>query len=200
MEEDHVAHSCDFLVIGGSAGSLEVLFKLLPLLRDDLPFPVGLVLHRRNSADSSLTGLLASKTLNPTREIEDKDPVLPGTIYLAPADYHLLIERDRTFSLDYSEKINFSRPSIDVTFESAAEVFGEGLVAILLSGANEDGTAGLTAVKKVHGTIVVQDPGTAQMPFMPHHAMTHSHVDHVLNLLEMATFINALRGHPGNDR
>lgn len=192
MEENYVNHTCAFLLIGGSAGSLEVLFRLLPLLRADLPFPVALVLHRRNSADSSLSELLGSKTLNPTQEVEDKEPVMPGTIYLAPAGYHLLIEHDRTFALDYSEKINFSRPSIDVTFESAAEVYGPGLVAMLLSGANEDGTKGLMAVKRVGGTAVVQDPDTAQMPFMPHHALTHLLVDHVFDTIQMATFINSL--------
>ncbi|SDH21611.1 two-component system, chemotaxis family, response regulator CheB [Dyadobacter soli] len=192
MEENHLNHTCEFLLIGGSAGSLEVLFRLLPLLRGDLPFPMALVLHRRNSTDSSLSHLLGSKTLNPTHEVEDKEPATPGTIYLAPADYHLLIEHDRTFSLDYSEKINFSRPSIDVTFESAAEVYGSGLVAILLSGANEDGTSGLTAVKKAGGTAIVQNPDTAQMPFMPHYALTHLPIDHVFDTIQMASFINSL--------
>lgn len=192
MEENHLKHACQLLLIGGSAGSLEVLFKLFPLLRADLPFPVALVLHRRNSGDSSLSDLLASKTLNPTHEVEDKEPVEPGTIYLAPADYHLLFEHDRTFSLDYSEKIHFSRPSIDVTFESASEVYGAGLVALLLSGANEDGTAGLQAVQREGGKAVVQDPETAQMPFMPNHAITHLAIDHVLDIVGMANFINAL--------
>ncbi|SEJ22327.1 two-component system, chemotaxis family, response regulator CheB [Dyadobacter sp. SG02] len=192
MEENHLNPTCEFLLIGGSAGSLEVLFRLLPLLRSDLPVPVALILHRRNSADSSLSDLLGSKTLNPTHEVEDKEPITPGTIYLAPADYHLLIERDRTFSLDYSEKVNFSRPSIDVTFESAAEVYGPGLVAILLSGANEDGTGGLIAVKRAGGRAIVQNPDTAQMPFMPHYALTHLPIDHVFDTLQMAAFINSL--------
>lgn len=192
MEENHVDHTCEFLMIGGSAGSLEVLFRLLPLLRPDLPFPVALVLHRRNSSDSSLAELLGSKTLNPTQEVEDKEPITPGTIYLAPADYHLLIEQDRTFSLDYSEKINFSRPSIDVSFESAAEIYGPGLVGILLSGANEDGTGGLMAVKRAGGRAVVQSPDTAQMPFMPHYALTHLAIDHVFDTIQMAAFINSL--------
>lgn len=192
MEENHLNHTCEFVLIGGSAGSLEVLFQLLPLLRGGLPFPMALVLHRRNSSDSSLSELLGSKTVNPTQEVEDKEPVRPGTIYLAPADYHLLIERDRTFSLDYSEKINFSRPSIDVTFESAAEVYGPGLVAILLSGANEDGTSGLIAVKRAGGVVVVQNPDTAQMPFMPHYALTHLSIDHVFDTIQMAGFINSL--------
>jgi two-component system, chemotaxis family, protein-glutamate methylesterase/glutaminase len=192
MEENRLTSSCDLLLIGGSAGSLEVLFRMLPLLRSDLPFPVILILHRRSSGDSSLSDLLGSKTLNPTHEVEDKEPVMPGTIYLAPADYHLLIEHDRTFSLDYSEKIHFSRPSIDVTFESAAEVYGARLVAILLSGANEDGSEGLAAIKQEGGTAVVQNPDTAQMPFMPHYAMTHVPVDHVFDILQMAAFINSL--------
>ncbi|WP_353720411.1 chemotaxis protein CheB [Dyadobacter sp. 676] len=192
MEENQLKNTCELLLIGGSAGSLEVLFKLLPLLRAGLGFPVVLVLHRRNSADSSLSDLLASKTPNPTREVEDKDPVIPGTIYLAPADYHLLIEHERTFSLDYSEKIHFSRPSIDVTFESAAEVYGSRLVAILLSGANEDGSEGLAAVKQAGGITAVQNPDTAQMPFMPHYAMTHLHVDYVFDTIQMASFINEL--------
>lgn len=192
MEEDHLNHTCAFLLIGGSAGSLEVLFKLLPLLRADLPFPIALVLHRRSSADSSLSELLASKTLNPTQEVEDKEPITSGTIYLAPADYHLLIEHDHTFSLDYSEKINFSRPSIDVTFESAAEIYGPRLVGILLSGANEDGTRGLTAVKRAGGIAAVQNPDTAQMPFMPHYALTHLPVDYVFDTIQMAAFINSL--------
>ncbi|GGM88733.1 putative chemotaxis protein-glutamate methylesterase [Dyadobacter beijingensis] len=192
MEENLLTATCELMLIGGSAGSLEVLFKLLPLLRTDLPFPLALILHRRSSGDSSLSDLLGSKTLNPTHEVEDKEPIVPGTIYLAPADYHLLIEHDRTFSLDYSEKVHFSRPSIDVTFESAAEVYGRGLVGILLSGANEDGTEGLAAIKNAGGTAVVQDPDTAQMPFMPHYAMTHLRTDHVLNTIQMAAFINSL--------
>lgn len=192
MEENQLNHTCELLLIGGSAGSLDVLFKLLPMLRGDLPFPMALILHRRNTGESSLSELLGSKTRNPTHEVEDKEPVTPGTIYLAPADYHLLIEHDRTFSLDYSEKINFSRPSIDVTFESAAEVYRSNLVAILLSGANEDGTKGLMAVKRAGGKVVVQNPDTAQMPFMPHYALTHLQIDHVFDMVQMAGFINNL--------
>lgn len=192
MEENRLNVPCEVLLIGGSAGSLEVLFRLLPLLRPDLPFPVILVLHRRNSSDSSLSELLASKTLNPTHEVEDKEPVVPGTIYLAPADYHLLIEHNRTFSLDYSEKVHFSRPSIDVTFESAAEVYGPRLAAILLSGANEDGSAGLGAIRRAGGITAVQNPDTAQMPFMPQHALTHAQVPYVFDTIQMAAFINSL--------
>jgi two-component system chemotaxis response regulator CheB len=192
MEENHVRQRCGLFLIGGSAGSLEFLFKLLPRLKADLPFPIVLVLHRRNSTDSSLSDLLATKSLNKTVEVEDKDPILPGHIYLAPADYHLLIEKDRTFSLDYSEKINFSRPSIDVTFESAAEIYGHATVGAILSGANEDGTQGLIAIKRAAGQTIAQHPDTAQMPFMPQHAIAAGTVGHILDVAGMADFINKL--------
>ncbi|CAG5068856.1 Protein-glutamate methylesterase/protein-glutamine glutaminase [Dyadobacter sp. CECT 9623] len=192
MEENRITPHCELLLIGGSAGSLEVLFKLLPLLKADLPFPVVLVLHRRNSGDSSLTELLASKSSLFTSEVEDKDPILAGNIYLAPADYHLLIENDRSFSLDYSEKINYSRPSIDVTFESAANIYGCSVVAALLSGANEDGTRGLMAIQKAGGRTVAQLPATAQMPFMPQHAITSDAAGLVLDIPGMAHFFNTL--------
>jgi two-component system, chemotaxis family, protein-glutamate methylesterase/glutaminase len=198
MEKNDVTRPCGILLIGGSAGSLEVLFKLLPRLKPDLSFPIVLVLHRRSSSDSSLTDLLSSKTTNITREVDDKDPVTPGVIYLAPPDYHLLLEQEHYFSLDYSEKVNFSRPSIDVTFESAADVYASSTVGILLSGANEDGTEGLIAIKKAGGRTIAQDPATAQMPFMPHHAITHSEVDHVFDLTQLAAFVNSLVGTGSN--
>jgi two-component system chemotaxis response regulator CheB len=193
MEENSVSQHCEVLLIGGSAGSLEVLFKLLPQLRPGLPFPIIVVLHRRNYAESSLSELLSTKTTAVTREVEDKDVITPGHAYLAPADYHLLIEKDHSFSLDDSEKINFSRPSIDVTFESAAEIYGPGIVALLLSGANEDGTHGLFVIKKAGGKTVAQDPQSAQMPFMPHYAIVHGAVDHVFDPQQMVHFINNLR-------
>lgn len=193
MEENDVKRDLKVVVIGGSAGSLSVLFEIFPALSPDLNTTIILVLHRKNSADSALSDLLATKTVIPTKEVEDKDPILPGNIYLAPADYHLLIEKDYTFSLDYSEKINFSRPSLDVTFESAADVFGPSLIAILLSGANEDGTAGLITVKQSGGLIVAQKPETAQMPFMPQHAIANTDIDMVLDVKEITDFINLLR-------
>lgn len=192
MEKSHVDRSIKAVVIGGSAGSLEVLFKLLPLLRTDLALVIIIVLHRRSSGDSSLQELLSTKTTLPLSEVEDKDPIRSGNIYLAPSDYHLLIEKDFTFSLDYSEKINFSRPSLDVTFESAADVYGSSLAGIILSGANEDGTKGLQAIKNSDGTIIAQAPDTAQMSLMPQYAIDHLQVDFVFNIDEMAEFMNDL--------
>jgi len=177
------------LILAGSAGSLSVIFNLLPSLKPHFPFAILLVLHRKNSGDSSLPELLGIKTTVPVREVEDKDLIQPGTIYLAPADYHLLIEKERYFSLDYSEKINFSRPSIDVTFESAAEVYGSRLVAILLSGANEDGTLGLAAVKAAGGVMIAQDPLTAQMPVMPQRAITFNAIQSVLTPEQIGEYV-----------
>jgi len=192
MEKNSLNRHFKTIVIGGSAGSLEVLFRLLPKLRPDLKIAVIIVLHRRNSGDSSLSELLSTKSSIPTQEVEDKDPILPGNIYLAPSDYHLLAEKNFTFSLDYSEKINFSRPSLDVTFESAADVYGSSLIGIILSGANEDGTKGLLTIKNNGGIIVAQEPKTAQMPLMPQYAIDHAAIDYILGIDEMADFINGL--------
>ncbi|WP_266366433.1 chemotaxis protein CheB [Tellurirhabdus rosea] len=180
------------VVIGGSAGSIDVLLRLLPALRGPLRFAIVVVIHRKNAADSVLATLLAFKTEIPLKEVEDKDPILPNTIYLAPADYHLLLEREGFFSLDDSEKINFSRPSIDVTFETAADVYGAGAVGILLSGANADGAEGLNAIARAGGLTVVQQPETARVDFMPMQALAVAAVDRVLNTDDMAALLNGL--------
>jgi two-component system, chemotaxis family, protein-glutamate methylesterase/glutaminase len=178
MEENSLTQFSKLLLIGGSAGSLEVLIDILPYLPETIDFPIVIVLHRRSGQDMLLEELLASKTRLLVQEVEDKTPLLPGYIYVAPADYHLLFEKDYRLALDISEKINYSRPSIDVSFESAAKVYGAKLTAILLSGANADGTNGLFFVKKAGGTIVVQNPESALMPFMPRNAAKHNEIDH----------------------
>ncbi|MGA0556990.1 chemotaxis protein CheB [Larkinella sp. VNQ87] len=192
MAEDRVKTVCKAVVIGGSAGSIEVFLKLLPALPMPLSFAVIIVVHRKNSTDSSLAHVLSIKTAVPIQDVEDKDPVLAGNMYLAPADYHLLIEKDEVFSLDNSEKVNYSRPSLDVTFESAADVYGPALVGVLLSGANADGTAGLKAIKQAGGIIVAQKPETAQSSFMPQQAIMHAPVDHVLDVDGLITFLRSL--------
>lgn len=193
MEENRLTTPCQAVVIGGSSGSIEVLLKVLPALAPQVPLVIILVLHRKNTSDSTLLDILALKSALPLREVEDKDPVEPGHIYLAPADYHLLVEQDRLFSLDDSEKVNYSRPALDVTFESTAEVYGPSLVGILLSGANADGTRGLEAIKKAGGVTVAQQPESAQAGYMPQHAILHTVVDHVLDVPELIRFLNALR-------
>lgn len=183
---------CEALIIGGSAGSLNVILKLLPDLRTDINFPIIIVLHRKSGRNSILTDLLSARTTLKVKEIEEKEEIRSSIIYLAPPSYHLLLENDRTFSLDASEKINFSRPSIDVTFESAADVFKENLVCLLLSGANSDGTLGLEAVNRFGGKTSIQDPKSATSSFMPKNALDHVPIDEILEPKNMANFINNL--------
>ena len=165
------------IVIGGSAGSLEVILEItnrLPLYTTAI---IIIIVHRKIDNDSILEDLIAQKTLYAVKEVEDKDPIIPGTIYIAPPDYHLLIENKDTFSLDSSEKIHFSRPSIDVTFESVAELFTNRVMGILLSGANADGAAGLACIKELGGHTLVQNPASAEMSIMPQQAINRNIVD-----------------------
>ncbi len=169
------------LVIGGSAGSLSVVLKILPLLEKDWNLSVIIVFHRKASEDTTLAEMLSTRTAFDVKEADEKDELLPGTIYLAPPDYHVLIEREHTITLDDSEKVNFSRPSIDVTFESAAQVYGDELTCILLSGANADGVEGLKIAKSLGAFIIVQDPTCAEVPYMPREAVNNVAVDFLLS-------------------
>jgi two-component system, chemotaxis family, protein-glutamate methylesterase/glutaminase len=192
LEKDPLISRYELLIIGGSAGSLELLLSVLPELEQPLKIAIVVVLHRRPFGDSSLAKLFSYKTGIPVREVEDKEAVLPGVIYIAPADYHLLIERERTFSLDISEKVHYSRPSIDVAFDSAADVYGNKLVALLLSGANADGVEGMEKVAALGGLIAVQDPATALVPIMPEQAIARLKVDHIVDRSSLPAFINGL--------
>jgi len=184
--------NCEALIIGGSAGSLDVLLKVLPAIDTLINFTIIIVVHRKQGMDSLLCDLLSSKTTIKVKEVEEKEKILPRTIYIAPSDYHLLLEKDLTFSLDYSEKVNYSRPSIDVTFQSAAEVYTNKLVCLLLSGSNADGVNGLITVSSYEGETAAQDPTTAQVDYMPAQAILRANIDHVLTIDEMAAYINAL--------
>lgn len=185
-------NGCKALIIGGSAGSLEVLLKILPNLSTDLSFPIIIVVHRKQGTDFLLADLLSSKTTLKVKEVEEKEEIKAKTIYIAPSDYHLLIEKNFTFSLDYSEKVNFSRPSIDVTFQSAAEVYTNKLACLLLSGSNADGVNGLKAVKIHGGLALAQDPATASIGYMPEQAILSVKIDQVLKVEDMADYINSL--------
>jgi two-component system chemotaxis response regulator CheB len=183
------------LVIGGSAGSLQVILSLLAAIEDDFPMPVLIVLHRNGGFESSLEDLFSSRTHLPIREVEEKDPLRAGTIYLCPADYHVLLEKDHSFSLDYSERVHFSRPSIDVTFRSAADIFGPGLICLLLSGGNADGTEGMQYAQGRGGLTMAQDPATADVPYMPRHAISRMKVDFIIPTDEIPGFVHQLGGH-----
>lgn len=190
MAEGNVKATDKLVVIGGSAGGLDVILRTLPDIGLRLPVAVIIVLHRKVNNDGALVELLATRTQIPVKEAEEKEPIKAGVIYVAPADYHLLIEEDRTFSFDFSEKINYSRPSIDVVFDTASEAFGPGLVCILLSGANADGVNGLKAASERGGVIAVQDPESAEVSYMPRQAIERMQIDNVLQIDQIAGFIN----------
>jgi two-component system, chemotaxis family, protein-glutamate methylesterase/glutaminase len=191
MEENKHMTKHRALIIGGSAGSLDVLLKVLPELNPNVQFPIIVVVHRKQGMDSLLTDLLSYRTVLKVKEAEEKEPILNGNIYIAPSDYHLLIERDFTFSLDYSEKVNYSRPSIDVTFQSAAEAYHDGLVCLLLSGSNADGVNGLITNNLFGGISLAQDPSSAQVSYMPEQAILRTNVS-ILKIEEMPAYINSI--------
>lgn len=181
------------VLIGGSAGSLHVIMEMLKKIDFSLNFPVVIVVHRKSYSTSVLPVLLQQFTEIEVIEIEDKTDLLPNKIYIAPADYHLLFEDTKSVSLDSSEKMNYSRPSIDVTFRSAAEIFGLNLAAVLLSGANSDGVEGLKYVKINGGRVWIQNPETAEVDYMPRMALGQVEYDLVFNPDELAELLRNLK-------
>ncbi len=180
------AGSFQAAVVGCSAGGLEALHRLLDPLPADFPLPLVVVAHLSANSDSLLPQLLQGKCRLKVLEAEDKMPVVAGSVYVGPPGYHLLVEADHTLSLSVDEKVCHVRPAIDVLFRSAADVWGDGLVAILLTGANRDGTAGLRAVKQRGGLCLVQDPATAVAETMPRSAIAAGLADQVLPLDEIS--------------
>lgn len=192
MEKSKRITNCKVIIIGGSAGSLQALLQILPFIKKPVSFAIVIVVHRKTSDEQTLEDLIALKSQMIVKEVEDKVKLEPGFIYIAPSNYHLLFERNETLSLDTSEKINYSRPSIDVSFESAAEIYGNHLIGILLSGSNSDGTIGLRAIQAFGGISVVQNPLSADMPFMPNNAILHTVPDFVLSTDEILEFIKEI--------
>lgn len=180
----------DLVVIGGSAGCVPVIIDLLDTLPAAFPFAIVLVIHRQKSIPSEMDKVLGFNSHVRVIEPNDKDFILPGRVYLAPQNYHLLIEDDRSFSLDYSEPIHYSRPSIDPTFESAADVFRHRCTGILLSGANRDGADGLAYLLQAGGTAVVQDPATCDFPAMPQAGLEAAPGAYMLSPSQIAHFIS----------
>lgn len=180
------------VIIGGSAGSLEVILQMAPSWPVHNGIIYVLVLHRKNDNDSILAELLSTRTDIRIREAEDKEAMLPDTIYLAPPDYHLLFEDQHELSLDSSEKVHYSRPSIDVSFISAAEVFGNAVTGILLSGANSDGAAGLEMIRKAGGFTIVQNPRDAEVSYMPDQALLRCDAHAIMTSAEIAAYLQHL--------
>lgn len=177
------------VVIGGSKGGIRALETLLACMPASFPRPVAVVLHRMPMVGDRLAAILQEHSRLPVREPEDKERIEPGRVYLAPADYHLLVEAG-AFVLSVDEPVRYSRPSIDVLFESAADAYGEGVLAALLTGSNEDGTRGLAAVKRAGGETLVQDPETAEAPEMPRAAVAAGAAGRVLPLQAIAEYLS----------
>ena len=177
-----------------TSARIDALSVLLPALPSTLRAAVFVVIHLPRERPSLLVDVFQPKCALPVREAQDKDVVQPGTIYFAPPDYHLLIDRGPQLALSADALVNFSRPSVDVLFESAADVYGDRLLGIILTGASQDGALGLEAVRRAGGRTVVQRPDTAQVPVMVESALKRGPVDYVLPLDEIAALLRTLDG------
>ena len=173
------------IVIGGSLGGSDALGEILRHLPASFSLPIAVVLHRHRDSDGLLLPVLQRCTTLPVQEVEDKDPIKAGRVYLCPADYHLMIEADY-FALSTDDPVNFARPSIDMLFESAAEWRREAVIAIVLSGGGSDGSTGAKLVHDRRGIVIVQDPATAEGTWMPAAAIQASQTRHVLSLKQIA--------------
>jgi two-component system, chemotaxis family, protein-glutamate methylesterase/glutaminase len=187
-----MAMSAEAIAIGASAGALEALSVILPSLPADYELPVFVVVHVPPDKKSILAELLQAKCSIKVREAEDKEAVSGGTVYFAPPDYHLLVEADRSLALSNDEPVFYSRPSLDVLFESAADAYGPGLVAIVLTGANQDGAEGLKAVAEAGGTAIVQSPEGAYASVMLEAAIAECPDARVMSLEEIAAYLQGV--------
>lgn len=178
----------EIIVIGVSLGGLRTLQTLLSGLPADFMLPMVIVQHRGSQGGEGLVPHLQKRSPIMIREPEDKERILSGRVYLAPAGYHLMVDRN-SFSLSTDAPVSYATPSIDVLFDSAADSFGRHTLGLLLSGANHDGTEGLGRIKSVGGHTLVQDPSTAACPVMPQKAIDEGVVDRVLPLADIAAYL-----------
>lgn len=179
----------DAVVIGASAGGVEALLTLFAHVQPGFQLPVIVVLHIPDERRSQLAAVFNSRLSLPVKEVDDKEPIVPGTLYFAAPGYHVSIEQDHSFSLSREERVHYSRPSIDYLFESAADVYQSRLAAILLTGANQDGAQGLSSVKQQGGLTIVQDPTEAHVAIMPHAALERCQPDYILPLHGIARLL-----------
>jgi two-component system chemotaxis response regulator CheB len=180
--------SFKIVVIGTSLGGLSALQTVLGNLPTDFPLPVAIVQHRHKDSDDALRAMIQEYTSLTVREVEDKDEISPGKVYLAPADYHLLVEPG-FFALSTDEPVSYARPSIDVLFESAADIYKAQVIGVILTGANQDGMQGLKKIKAQGGKTIVQEPSTAASSIMPAAAISAVAVDWILSLCDIAPLL-----------
>ena len=188
-------HRIEAVVIGASAGGFEALFAVLEGLPASYPIPLVAVLHLPETHESRLAELFGYRLSLQVREARDKEPLEAGVLYFAPSGYHLSIETDRSFSLSCEDRVSYARPSIDVLFASAADAYGKSLAAVLLTGANYDGAAGLAGIRIAGGLTIVQDPSTAEVATMPEAAIRRMTPDLILPLAEIHSLLCKL-GEP----
>jgi len=181
------------VIIGGSAGSFQVITRILHSLPPNFPLPVLLSLHRLKHIRSGFVEALSIKAAIPIVEPFDKEQIKPGKAYLAPANYHMYIELGNKIALSTEESVNHSRPSIDLSFITAAQVYREKLVGIILSGANRDGAYGLKKIKDLGGTVIVQDPAECQVKTMTEASLKMTSVDHILSTQEIIKFLQNIK-------
>ncbi|MEO6148846.1 MAG: chemotaxis protein CheB [Mucilaginibacter sp.] len=184
-------HDTDILLLGGSAGSFKLFFQIVKNISPTINKTVIIIMHRKKNFFSEVEKLFGDHSRIRLKEISDKDVLNTNTIYIAPANYHTLIEKGGYFSLDVSEAIWYSKPSIDVTFESAAELYKERCAAILFSGANQDGAEGLLKVRDSGGLAIVQDPKDAEMTEMPQSAINIYAAEYILSTDDILELIKA---------
>jgi two-component system chemotaxis response regulator CheB len=184
--------SYDLIAVGASWGGLDAVSTLLDGLADDVAATIVVVQHRGPESQRGLLELLLQEHVERrVSEPDDKQPIEPGRVYVAPSDYHLLVENGH-FALSVEERVNYARPSIDVFFEAVADAYGDRAIGVVLTGANDDGAAGLAAIKARGGVAIVQDPGTAARRTMPDAAIAATVADAVLPLEEIAGFLSEL--------
>ncbi|MCC7431312.1 chemotaxis protein CheB [bacterium] len=182
------------VVIGVSAGGLEALYKIIPFLPEEFSLAILIVQHLKADSDDYLPVTLNLKSKIKVKQADEKEKILSGTVYISPPNYHLLVEQDKTLSLSIDAKVNFSRPSVDVLFETAAEVYKEKLIGVILTGASKDGSKGLKAVKNFGGLTIVQNPKTAEVDTMPSSAiLVAEKIDYILTLEEIRNFLAGFR-------
>ena len=177
------------IVIGVSSGGMNVLKIISAALPIDFKIPIIVVQHVGAHSDSQWIQLLNEKSNLHVKEADEKEKIEKGKIYIAPPNYHLLIEKDKTFSLTIDERVNFARPAIDVLFESAAEAYRNKLIGIVLTGSNNDGTKGIKRITECNGLTIIQDPKTAESPYMPESAIRAIKPDHVLSIENIIAFL-----------
>lgn len=185
------------VVLGVSAGGVRALERVLGALPADFPLPILIVQHMSPSAGSGLALLLDHQCRIRVKEADEEEPMMPGSVYLAPANYHLLVEADGSLSLSDDRPVNFARPSVDVLFESAAAAFGRGVIGVVLTGAGCDGGFGIRSIQEKGGLVVVQDPADAEAATMPEFALSLVAADHVVTLEDLPGLLQKLaeEGH-----